>query len=924
MKEKRKIKISHKGLWITALIVFILIYSAVQAARLYLNYINIYEIGSNFLSIYLQNVKADIIARILAFTVSVILICITNIILKRNLLKWEETAYFLNNKLLFTIMTLFLSIIVTIFIPYDLSTSALIAAKPTWFLQNDPIFGKNIGYYVFQRPFLMNVTKWVFALFVFILIYSAIIYLLYYVRNGGGKLTLILKQNGIVAHLAINVLLVFLLSAYAFNFAAEEMMFAKNGEMVGGKYTDIMVWTTYYKIAPYLLIFIVSAAIILILKKKTKLLIATVSVYPALWFVAVLCAVLVQNFVVRPNEASIERPYIKNNIEYTNRAYNLSDVSETEYPIEGKVTEDAISKNSEAINNIRIADYNATLESYNQLQGFRNYYQFKDIDVIPYTENGQAKAAYISAREINVSKSDKQSSSYINSKMRYTHGFGIVMSSISELTPEGLPKFIVKDMNDTSENSPVKVTQPRIYFGETDKSYVIVNSLQKELDYYNENTEKEYSYNGNAGIKLDFLNRILYACKYGDINLAISGYINDESKILTNRNVIERVKLAIPFLKYDEDAQIAVTEEGRLVWIVDGYTTTNYYPYSQRSYDIDKTFGTNYVRNSVKVIIDAYDGSVSAYIVDWNDPMVVTYNSVYPGIFSTEAMPAYLAAQIKYPKKLFQIQANIYRNYHNTNPSTFYSKSNVWEVAKEKYGENGEIKNIEPYYSIVNVNGASKLMIMQPFTLAGKDSNLMAWFAADSDIENYGKLTSYIFPNDKHVYGTLQIENKIDNDQNISKELASLKSDTSRLKRGNLLVVPIMGTIVYVEPIYVTTPSQLSLPELKKIIVVCGDTVVIDNTLSAAFKKLIELKPETGYSSPVTQPAKSVNDLSEALSARVADAIAKYNEAKQFSKENDWVNYGRAMKEFDDIMSQIDYKLKYPETDIPQNNVPQQ
>ena len=431
------------------------------------------------------------------------------------------------------------------------------------------------------------------------------------------------------------------------------------------------------------------------------------------------------------------------------------------------------------------------------------------------------------------------------------------------------------------------------------------------MDFYDSKNEKEYSYEGSAGVPLNFFNRMLYACKYGDINLAISGYITRDSRILANRNVIERAKLAIPFLDYDEDAQIAVTGDGRLVWLVDAYTTTNYYPYSQRIYNIDKEFGTNYIRNSVKLVIDAYNGDVTAYVMDWNDPIIQSYNATYPGVFSSEPFPVDLAPQIKYPRKLFEIQANIYKRYHNTNPLTFYSKSDVWEVAKEKYGENSEMRLIEPYYSVMkDLKQEPQMMIMLPYTMADKDSNLTAWFAASSDIEDYGRLMTYMFPKGKHVYGTLQIENKIDNDPVIAKELTAMKNDTSTVMRGNMMVVPIMGTIVYVEPVYVTPQGRASLPEMKKVILVCGDSIVMENSLSAGFRRMLELKPESDYDSPISEITSPSSNIPTELSEKMSQAIAKYNEAKQFSKENDWVNYGRTMKEFEEQLAEVDKSLQ--------------
>ncbi len=910
MEKKQKIKIKHKGLWITALLASILIYLGYLGAHVYLNYINILEIGEKYLSVYIKNIQIDVIIRVTYYVLAFILFIITNVIIKKTLLKWEETATFLTSKFSFLGLSAIMALITCCFIPYHTAESALIASNPTWFSIMDPIFYKDIGYYVFQRPFFINITNFAIIMLLFVLAYSIFIYFLYYVRNGGGGFSQILKQQRIVAHLSVCILAVFAVTAIAFNYSAEELLFAANGETVGGKYTDMTVWLNYFKLAPVFLFFIVVAAIIFIIKKKPKFLIGSVLTYPAIWIIAVICSVIVQNFVVRPNEASLERQYIKNNIEYTNRAYALSDITEIEYPVSGIVTAESVNQNINEINNIPLVNYDSTLEAFNQLQSFKGFYTFSDIDTLPYIDaNGTKKMALVSVRELDTSNIPKDKSDYISRTMKYTHGYGIVASSANEVTADGKPQFLIENMDGTSQ-IPANITQNRIYFGELaeDDDYVVVNTLESEIDYFDSTHEKEFSYDGYAGVKLNPLTRILYAAKYTDINIAISGYITNDSKILTNRNIIDRVKLALPFLTFDEDAHIAITSDGRLVWVIDGYTTTNYYPYSQRDYTLDKYFGTNYVRNSVKVTVDAYNGTVDAYIIDWEDPIIQTYNKTYPGVFSSDPLPLDIAAQIKYPKTLFEMQANIYKKYHNSNPSSFYSNSDVWEIPKEKYGTLNEIRNIKPYYNFAKIyNNTAELMLMQPYTAVSKD-NMSAWLAASCEFGSYGKMTSYIFPQNKHVYGTLQIENKIDANPAISNIISSLKTDTTNVLRGNLMVIPIMDTIAYVEPIYTTSSNAASVPELKKIILVCGETVLLENNLKDAFLHLAEIMPAAGYNAPTVITPETTN----AETKLITSAIETYKEAKQFQSEGDWINYGRSMKQFDDIMTQIENSFVNP------------
>ncbi len=901
-----KVKIEHKGLWITALAVAVIAVFGVVAANVYLNYLNIAEIGTQYIGAYVREIETEIILRITTFLIAEAGVVITTRVIQKNLLKWDETAVFLNTKPAFIVLTALLALFIGSLLPYKMAHSALVAFNPTWFLHNDPVFGKNIGYYVFQRPFYKNIAQWAYVLTALLFAYSFIIYLMYYIRNGGGKLKYMLRQHGIVRHLCIGIMLILVVTMFSSRFMAEEFLFGEYSGRVGGGYVAITIWSNFFRITPYLLAVLMGIILILVIKKKYKSVLPVAAIYPAVMVLVFIGSVAVQSFVVHPNEASIERYYIKNNIDYTNRAYGLADVSEAEYYVAGKITEEGIQKNKNVLDSIITADEPMTLAAYNQLQSLRENYVFNDIDYLTYKENGEEKTAYISVREI---KEDEERT-YTDRKFKFTHGFGVAASRVYGSGAD----FIIKDMHPQTK-LPVNITQPRIYFGETSEDYVIVNSLQKEFDYFDGAKEQEFSYDGEAGVKLNIFKRLLYAVKYGDINLAISGYLTDESKILTNTNIKDRAEFAFPYLEFDDDPYVAITKDGRIVWIIDGYTTTNYYPYSQRIYEFDEDFGENYIRNSVKVTVDAYSGEVKGYITDWNDPIIQTYSKMYPESFSKNPMPYDISAQIKYPEKLFALQAEIYKKYHNTNPSSFYSKSDIWEFAKEKAGAGSEIKKISPYYVQADLLGrGNELIMMVPYTVANKDSNLTAWLAVSSDRENYGKMTVFTFPRDRQVNGSIQVENKIDSDTLIIEELEKLGGDKSKVIRGNMKIIPIMGTVVCIEPVFTLSTAQGALPELKKIIATCGDTAVIDDNLPAAMKKLMLMKPEEEFDIPQSGLiATEENNLPEDMSELLKTAIAKYREAQLFSKEGDWVNYGKTMKDFEDMMGRLEYNLAYGE-----------
>lgn len=870
----------------------------IWSAAFYLDYLDIYEVGAQYTKVFWVNFFIRLLARVTAFIAIFILAVITNMVLRRNLLKWEQTSGFLTKRSHFIIMSLLIAVVGASLVDQDIYTTVLTAFNPSWFAENDPIFHKNIGYYVFQRPLLMQLTHTLLGLSIFLAVYVFAIVLLYYVRNGIKHPADMLKQKGILIELTVHVLICFLISAYNFHFQAEDLLFQQNGDMVGGGYTDMVVWLNFYRIMPYVLLAIVIGCIWFLLRGRLKHLLICAACYPAAWLLVGVIAICVQNFAVFPNEAAMERPYIRHNIDYTLQGYNLADTQELEYNLSDTLDPESITPDT--IENIRITDYNATLSAYNQLQGIRNYYQFKDVDVIPYqTPEGKQKSAFISVRELQPASSTNKMT-YVNEKMRFTHGYGVVMSPTNRVTAEGQPEFLVKDIpvQATTEEIP-QITEPRIYFGEiSGDSYTLVNTEQKELDYAEGQTEYEYSYQGPSGIEMTPLNRLLYAIKYMDVNLITSQYINSDSRMLLNRNVVDRVRKAVPFLSFDEDVHITITNDGRLKWVVDGYTSTEYYPYSQM------TDGRNYIRNSVKALVDAYSGTVEIYIIDHNDPIIQTYNKVYPGMFKTEPLPYDVAAQIKYPEALFQIQANIYKKYHTTDPATFYAQSDVWEIAREKYGSKSEIQAMNPYYNFVDINGKSEFMLMVPYTLNNKDTNLVGWMGVMSDGENYGKMVSYKFPKGKHVYGTLQIENKIDNDPTISKELTLWGQGGSNVMRGNLLVIPIGDSIFYVEPVYITSQNSAGLPELKRVILAYGDTVVMETSLEKAFETLFKSNPQMPEDETAITPQQE-EPVNQDLYSLSQELTEKYNQAKQFMTENDWENYGKAMKEVDALVQDI-------------------
>ncbi|MBQ3054008.1 MAG: UPF0182 family protein [Clostridia bacterium] len=863
--------------------------------NIYTYFAEVNEIGAEFMSAQIKNISAKALTAVGIFILGFILSYIWSVVIRRNLNRMTVSETIFEKKWLVFAISLAVGIIVSVLFTGEISKDILTGFYAADSGVTDPIFGADISYYMLLRPLLITIRNMLSTTFIILFIYSLAVYYLYCVRtNETVNFKVLFEEKRIIRHLVINILILFTIKIIGFRFTMEDILFT-GGERIGGGYTDIAIWLNFYRIIPIILLAIIIFSLIFLLKGKYKNLIVTIAVYPLCFVLAGGASAIVQQIIVKPNEGARESKYIQYNIDATRNAYNLADTIETEYSIQNNLTREVINNNREIVDNIRITDHKSTLIAYNQLQGIRNYYRFMDADVVPYTEDGQRKAAFISVRELSES-GDMANATYVNRHMKYTHGYGIVKSPINRVTPEGQPEFLIRDIPLAYGDTDSKITQPRIYFGEAEDEYYIVNTKQSELDFSEGGQEVEYRYDGKAGIPLTPFNRIAYAIKLGDINLLTSGYITSDSRLVVNHNIINRLEKVVPLISFDQDIHIAVTADGKLKWIADGYTHSGYYPYSQYS-----SGGFNYIRNSVKAIVDAYDGTVELYIIDETDPIIRTYKNIYPSIFKEGDIPEDIKSQIKYPEWLFNVQSKIFTKYHVTNPATFYAGSDVWSIAREKYGEASEIKEVEPYYNITQIdkNGKPELIIMIPYTLKNKDNNLVGWLAARTDNGNYGKFISYGFEIGKHAYGTLQVENKIDNDPDISKEITLWSQGGSSVMRGNMLVIPIENSLLYVEPLYITSENSASLPEVKRIIVAYGDEIVMESSLDLAFEKLfgtsnITLPPDT--------QVEIIPDNIPADSSVISQVREKYELLKKAAASGNWEGFGRYMSEIDELL----------------------
>ena len=603
-----------------------------------------------------------------------------------------------------------------------------------------------------------------------------------------------------------------------------------------------------------------------------------------------------------------EKEYLERNIEFTQYAYQLEDVTTTSFAADNTLTGSDIAENSETISNIRINDFDPAQQFYNQTQSIRQYYTFNDVDNDRYMIDGKYTQTYLATREIDESKI---SDSWLNRHLKYTHGYGITLSRVDKVTASGQPDVLIGNIPPESSVEEIQITRPEIYFGELSNEYVIVGTDEDEFDYPSGESNEYTRYEGDAGINMNFFNRLVFAVKEGSVKLLVSSNIDSDSKIIIHRNVMDRVRTIMPYLSYEDDPYM-VTVDGKLYWMVDAYTESSNYPYSQ---PFDDERGTNYIRNSVKVVVDAYNGDVDFYIVDEEDPIAATYAKIYPTLFkSGDQMPEGLKAHIRYPNSLLQIQADIYTRYHMEDISVFYLNEDQWDIAYEIYGT--EQVQMTPTYYIAKLPGEEKAEFFNsiPFTPKSK-KNMTALMVARNDGEHYGELVLYQFPKSKTIYGPEQVEAQIDQNTEISKEFSLWNSSGTTYRRGNMFIIPINSSILYVEPVYLEATNS-SIPEVKRIIVAYDDKIAYEETLAECLVSLFGDEAASGIDSSggsvneqqsaneeTGQGTSTTSELSQ--TELIQKAASAYDNAQSALQQGDWAAYGEYMDELEDALSQL-------------------
>jgi len=837
MDKLKKLKIIK----IISVIAFIILFALYSYISYRAEYLQILEIGEQYLSVFNTNNEYKVKMFFGSFVVLFLIISITNASIRKGLKVFfddekKEMPRLPNKSIAFIISIIGSVIITAIFLD-----KTMLFFNSTWFGINDPVFGMDIGFFFFQKPFIELVFKYITTILVLLVAYTAAYYILIFnICLDGVDKEILFKSKFIRAlkTYAILIVITYALTTFlnTYNIVFEQFISLKDSfatKLTGAGLTDITVKLWGYRILGVVMIISVALILKYVLKKdKTKKLLASICIVPA-YLVSLFIVIILFNFMfVNSNKLDTQKQYIGYNIEYTKNAYNLA-IEEQEYENADSITKEEIQANDDIINNILLVDKETTLKALNTLQTNSGYYSYKTTRVQKYLVDGQDTLVYVSPREI-ISSTDGSK----NNKMyEYTHGFGSIITNASSVDETGNIGYIQKGFYNDNK---INIQEPRIYFGMQTDSTIITNSDNKsEFDYPSNLTE--YTYAGEAGIKLNFIDRLILSIKNGDFNILFSS-ITNESKFLLNRNIIERAKKIMPNLLYDEEPYIIISDEGKQIWVLDAYTVSNNYPYAQRTtiQANGENKQINYIRNSIKVLIDSYNGTVDFYIMDKTDPIAIAYQNIYPEILKDgDKISTSISSHFVYSEYLYNVQAEILKIYHNVTEDVLYRGDDIWAYPTYTTTTKSSVSTkLEPYYTMVKEAGENKIGLIIPYTVEGKQ-NITAYLIGTVNNNGKMKLKLYKYASGSNVFGPRQLDKEIEENETISKEIESINVTGTKITK-NIIIVPINNSLLYVEPIYQTQLNEKNaIPLLKKVVVAFGNKVAIGDNIKEALENLV-------------------------------------------------------------------------------------
>lgn len=779
------------------------------------------------------------------------------------------------------------------------------AVNQTPFGTTDPIFGRDVAYYVFTLPALAAILAVVASIAVILLLMLVVVY---FVRGDIVVLPHRLRVEPAAGmHLAVILATLFVVWALQLWFVdSSTLLFSRTGPLVGASYTDMHATLPALRVSAFTAIFAAAFVIFGGIKRQLGFnAVVAIGVYVVIAVVGRLfIPSAMQKFVVAPTELTREEPYLAHHLIATRQAWGIDSVEVRDLAGEANMTLASIRANGPTVDNVRLWDRDPLLRTFSQIQEIRTYYDFISVDDDRYWIDGRYRQVLLAPRELN--SASLPTRTFINEHLTFTHGMGLTMSPVNQVTAEGLPVLFIKDLPPSATGS-LKVTRPQIYFGELTNQYVFVDTKQKEFDYPAGDENIYRSYDGTGGVPVgNILRRLVLAAHFGSSKILLSGDIQSTSRVLYHRNIVERAQKAFPFLQLDRDPYMVVRDSGNLVWIQDAYTTTARYPYSYRSDN-----GTSYMRNSVKIVIDAYHGTVTPYVSSPSDPLIQTWEKVYPGVFRPLSdMPADLRAHLRYPDDLYRAQSMRYVTYHMNTPATFYNREDEWQVPIETRNDQA-VPFMRHIIMRLPDEDTAEFIYMTPFTPRGKD-NLAAWMVARNDGDHYGKLRVYRFPRQSLIFGPRQIESRINQDTEISRQVSLWDQRGSQVIRGDLLVIPIEESLLYVQPIYLQSDGGM-IPELKRVVIAYQNQVLMRETLDAALEDMFGGSIDSQRATVVAatdsvgamMPAAPVQSADALRAAMIADAQRRYSAAMDAQRQGDWARYGEEIKQLGAILDRL-------------------